>query len=116
LFSFGVNMPRKKLFKTLKLEEGSFSQLEFICDRLNMKKSVFLRLLLESVFDIFSNIRKGTGGISFDVSGDKLVITSHGKNIVVSGAGFVGHDATDKEVDSEVQDLVTKGFEINKGD
>jgi len=104
----------KKSFKSVNVEELSFSQLEFICDRLNTKKSVFLGLLLENLFDIFSNIKKGTGGISFDVSGQKLTIISYGKVVVVSGSGFVGHDATDKEVDTEVRKLSEEGFEANR--
>ena len=91
-------MPKKKVFKTIKVEEESFLQLCFICDRLGKKKSVFMKELVTQLFDIFSDLRKGAG-ILFDVNGNKLVVLAYGKSNLVTGC--FQSDKSDKIVDFE---------------
>jgi hypothetical protein len=75
-----------------------------------MKKSVFMHLLLENVFDIFSNLKKGAG-ITFDSSGNKLIIISYGKPMVITGTFQMPTSATDKECDAEVKKLCESAFD-----
>jgi len=107
-------MPRNKVFKTVKLEEESFSQLSFICDRLGKKKSVFMRELLEQLFDIFSDLKPKTANIFYLPTGNKLIINAVGQSYLVTGTFPMPTEATPEQVDSEVKRLCEEAFDANK--
>lgn len=77
-------MPKKR-FKSIKIEEKSYDYLNFIADRLNQKKSVFLRRLLDELFDLFSEYRKGSCNIFFDSTRGQLILTVVGSSYIECG-------------------------------
>ena len=92
----------RKRFKSLNVEEKSFDYLSFISDRLNMKKSVVLRLLLDELFDLFSEYRKGSCNIFFDSTRGQLILTVTGDSILEVGT----YPAPNLEQESRVKPIV----------
>ena len=77
-------MPKKR-FKSIKIDEKGYDYLSFIADRLNQKKSVFLRRLLDEVFEIMSTYRKGSAVLFYDGTGNQLILTSSGDSVLEFG-------------------------------
>lgn len=103
-------MPKNKVFKTIKVEEKSFSQLSFICDRLGKKKSIFMKELLENLFDIFSDLKPKTANIFYLPTGNKLIINAVGQSYLITGTFPMPTEATPEQVDSEVKRLCEETF------
>ena len=89
-------MPKKR-FKSIKIDEKGYDYLSFIADRLNQKKSVFLRRLLDEVFEIMSTYRKGSAILFYDGTGNKLVLTSSGDSILEFGVRPVNPETAKEE-------------------
>ncbi len=105
----------KKSFKTVNIDELAFDKLSHLCDTLNMTKTGLLELLIENVFEITSNLRKGAG-IMFDTNGNQLIVQTYGKPIVVSGMFHMDANASDREIDYEVKKRVEKELGANKNE
>ncbi len=113
----------KKSFKTVNLEEKDWIALDFVCDRLGMKKTALLGLIAQNLQDIFQNMKKGAG-IHFNCYGQKLIIISTGEPTAIGKFEIVSHGITlpvfghfeeptetsEKEVDSEVKRLCEETF------
>ena len=91
-----MNMANKR-FKCLNVEEQSFDYLSFITDRLNMKKSVFLRLLLEELFSVFNEFKKGSCNMFFDSMRGQLILTVTGDSYVEVGTRLPCKEIREKE-------------------
>ena len=78
---------KNKRFRTVNLEECSFSELSFICDRLSLdtKKSVFLKKLIHECFEIMSTYRENSAVLLFDGTMNKLILTSSGDSVLECG-------------------------------
>ena len=114
----------KKVFKCVNLEESSFSELQFIVDRLSQKKSVFLKTLIHELFDVFNEFKKDSCNIFYDSVRGKVIVTVTGDSYLKLGtypaptlkdeakANPIKVILPDKK--SEVKSLLDKGFEKNR--
>ena len=95
---------KNKLFRTVNLEEQSFSELSFICDRLSLdtKKSVFLKKLIHECFEIMSTYRENSAVLLFDGTLHKLILTSSGDSILEFGIRNVEPETAEIEKNAEV--------------
>ena len=109
-------MAENKVFRTIKLEELSFSQLSFICDRLGKKKSVFMKELLEQLFDIFSDLKPNSANIFYLGSGNQLIINAVGQSYLVTGSFQKPANAPDSEIDYEVRKRVERDFDSQQSE
>ena len=92
-------MPKKR-FKSIKIDENGYDYLSFIADRLNQKKSVFLRRLLDEVFEIMSTYRKGSAVLFYDGTMNQLILTSSGDSILEFGVRPVDPETAKKEAET----------------
>ena len=72
-----------------------------------------MRLFLENVYDLFSNLKKGAG-ITFDSDGSKLIIISYGKPKVILGSFPMATEEPNSKVDQKVKEVVEETFENMK--
>ena len=95
---------KNKLFRTVNLEERSFSELSYICDRLSLdtKKSVLLKKLIHEVFEIMSTYRENSAVLLFDGTMHKLILTSSGDSVLECGIRNVEPEIAEIEKNAEV--------------
>ena len=100
------NKPKNKRFRTVNLEERSFSELSFICDRLSSRKSVFLKNLISQLFDVFSEYKKGSCNMFYDSVRGKIIITVTGNSYIE--CGMRGVEPEIAEIEKNAEPIISK--------
>ncbi len=74
-----------KRFKQIALEKKHKEQIDFIASRLGQKKSKIMGLLIENLFDVFTEFRKDSCMMFYTTSRGKVIINVVGSSIVETG-------------------------------